>query len=286
MVDGSYQATLRAALVSKTIDGEMLEIANRIQEIYNSLESGQCENLLGKKTVSPDADDIEEQEEGEPDSFDEMLGDVGTYIASTSSSDVKLTAEQVNLTPCYIDNKKIFPVNPPDSTPQTPCDLHDVFDTKLGNSNSTMKTDDEPTTSRFISKTSQLNTYFTSAFYRNNPDYGKPMETDGEGKKEDIKPYIIEPNGTWESIVAWGRNAKLDTEQEIAFQIMAATYVLTFIEEAVEDCKLKETKTEFLKRKKQLELLARRQEGRKNGPPRIFITGPAGAGKCKYNAIT
>ena len=44
---------------------------------------------------------------------------------------------------------------------------------------------------------------------------------------------IVDANGTWQSISKWGENEGLDQEQQTAFEILAAKYVLTFYEEAV-----------------------------------------------------
>ena len=274
---GSYQETLRIKLATQTIDDTMIKTADRIQNIYNSLDSGQCENILNGNTFPPDADDIEEQEEGELDSFDEMLANVGAYMASTSGGPL-LTEEATDLTPNFVDSR-----NTPSLTPTgddyTP--LEDIFqpNTEILSDTAQAK---EPNTYRFKAKTSELNTFFISSFCQLNPDYDASMELD-EAIKTKPPKYIVKPNGSMESIVAWARNAKLDTEQEIAFQILAATYVLTFLEEAEDDCNQNQ-KESLLKRKKQLQILARKKEG-ESRPVRLFVTGPAGAGKCESTSM-
>jgi hypothetical protein len=87
----------------------------------------------------------------------------------------------------------------------------------------------------------------------------------------------VNANGTCESIVLWGRKAGLDPEQQCAFEILAATYVLTFYEDATFD--IGEDKSDFTQRKEKLQLYARRKPD--SAPLIMFITGPAGAGKCK-----
>jgi hypothetical protein len=82
-------------------------------------------------------------------------------------------------------------------------------------------------------------------------------------------------SGSHDSIIVWGQNDNLDTNQHTAFEILASTYVLTFYKDA-EDA----TGNEALIELDDLRNLARRRE---NDDKKLimFITGPAGAGKCK-----
>jgi len=85
-------------------------------------------------------------------------------------------------------------------------------------------------------------------------------------------------NGTWQSIVFWGKQANLDPQQEVAFQILCATCVLAFCMEAVmtpaEDAIFHD------KQKNCLEQLARRKT-MGTSPLRMFISAPIGSGKRK-----
>ena len=90
---------------------------------------------------------------------------------------------------------------------------------------------------------------------------------------------MVNANGTWQSIAAWAMFAQLDIEQQTAFEVLVATYVLTFYE----DDKNSEGNDagQFLLRKEELHVLTR--QGKYFGKPlRMFVTGPAGAGKCKF----
>ena len=78
-----------------------------------------------------------------------------------------------------------------------------------------------------------------------------------------MEKAIVEANGTWQSILKGGQNEGLDKEQQTAFEILAAKYVLTFYEEAVVDAAVVDTtglETEsyvkFIKRKANLYKLA------------------------------
>ena len=73
--------------------------------------------------------------------------------------------------------------------------------------------------------------------------------------------------------------AQLDTEQQTAFEILVATYVLTFYEDAKNSAG--NDMEQFLLQKEELYVLTR--QGKYFGKPlRMFVTGPAGAGKCKF----
>ena len=91
---------------------------------------------------------------------------------------------------------------------------------------------------------------------------------------------MVNANGTWQSIAAWAMFAQLDSEQQTAFEILVATYVLTFYEDAKNNAE--NDAGQFLLRKDELYLLTR-QEKYFGKPLRMFMTGPAGAGKCKFH---
>ena len=79
--------------------------------------------------------------------------------------------------------------------------------------------------------------------------------------------------GSVASIIEWCKNDRLDTNQQIAVEIIVATYILTFYEDA-------NAGEAILHEKEGLSRLAR-QRPNTNEILRMFITGPAGAGKCK-----
>jgi hypothetical protein len=95
-----------------------------------------------------------------------------------------------------------------------------------------------------------------------------------------VEKEIISANRTWQSIQKWGENEVLDDDQQTAFERLGATYVLTFSDEAIINTTDLETSNAFDVRVKGLLQLARKSEDIKK-PLCMFITGPAGAGKCK-----
>ena len=100
-------------------------------------------------------------------------------------------------------------------------------------------------TARFRTSTSELNTLAMTKLLHGADDM-KNLDR-------------VNANGTWDSIVAYGRLSKLDDEQQIAFEILAATYVLTFYDEAEENLLNNEDKDAFIAQKERLMQLARRQ---------------------------
>lgn len=104
-------------------------------------------------------------------------------------------------------------------------------------------------------------------------------ETTDSRKKKGPMPNV---NGSWQSIIAWGHWNDLDEEQQTAYEIMTATYVLTFMEEAHHDT---ECNGEFQDQIDCLRKLSRKRPDDGSKPLRLFVTGPAGAGKCKFSRI-
>ena len=110
-----------------------------------------------------------------------------------------------------------------------------------------------------------------------------------QGNEDKPKIERINCNGSWDSIVAFGRlfgPDGLDSEQQTAFEILAAIYVLTFHDDARENIVDVLEKSNYEKNKEKLEKLARTQLRYtvcKDEPLRMFVTGPAGAGKCEHN---
>jgi hypothetical protein len=135
--------------------------------------------------------------------------------------------------------------------------------------------EDDPLPScHFKTKVSELNTLTMQNFITRNNE---------EETKEDSSGNVkVDATGSWKSILAWGRKANLDPEQQTAFEILAATYVLTFFEEGDIDCgnpSQASIMEHFETEKEKLRQLARRKPDQER-PLRLFVTGPAGAGKC------
>ena len=97
------------------------------------------------------------------------------------------------------------------------------------------------------------------------------------------KTSVIQANGTAESIVEWGMKANLDSGQRQAFEIITASFILTFFND--HRCLLDYTDDDqavshFETEKKKLEKLADSTRSVRKGNQLIALMhGPGGAGK-------
>ena len=118
---------------------------------------------------------------------------------------------------------------------------------------------------RFQTRISELNSLFIN-FYDDYDDYSHHDEM-----------HSCSLLGTAESIVNWGSRANLDENQQSAFEMMAAVFVLSFIDDADLDV---DPSLQTIQVQYDLNNLARTtNDGR---PMCLFVTGPAGSGKCMY----
>ena len=77
-----YQNALQRAHKENRISDEMIEIAENIQTIHNSLASGIVENTLSAETALVEADDFENANEtNDKDNTDDLLADIGELFA-------------------------------------------------------------------------------------------------------------------------------------------------------------------------------------------------------------
>ena len=271
--NGSYTCRLQKAHARNKIDVAMFAIANQIQNIHNLLESA---------IVETDAPEVEGGETNQPNNSDvdmiRLMNEIGDTVATELRNN---DPEPSSFDPTFVrPNKALHDFYPGDTSFEK---LDNCFttlrvDPPVSNppvsNDSTMK----PVQTRFKTKTSTLNKLIFQSFLNEVPPQENTTKTksnDGVAKlKDKWKPNAT---GTWESIVSWGRVAELDKGQQTAFEIMAATFVLGFIEEKEDDASPNEKLSE---QTQSLKRLARRSKTDAR-PLRLFITGPAGAGKCK-----
>ena len=270
-IDGSYIKAFQKAHKEDRFEPEMIKVANNIQNLLDSVDSGFPDHPLNGFTIPVTEEDPNSQEEEEePDS---LLFEIGEYLSRTEKRR-NLNQDATSFYPKFVSDK--FDQHESESEKNSKSDVvlknvieHVASPTKSDQSDSTFEN-----CNRFCPKISQLNSLFLQDLERTTESTNNPSTSE--------KPKrIINANGTWESIIRWGINAELDLEQFTAFEILAATYVLSFYNEAEMDTQDLQT---FRENKKHLEELA--QYGMTNGDPlRMFVTGPAGAGKCKYSKL-
>jgi hypothetical protein len=264
--DDCYQSVLQRAHAEGRISEKMIQIAENIQTLHNSLSSDLVENSLSSKTVLIESDDIEiSSNEDDNDDNDDVLASIGElYATLTDGNGLKEESKCLNIQfgKSHTDES---------SLPFTEVELETVIE--FSNSEESKKGRQKSyQTERFCSTRHNLNTLaMTTTITRS-------QESEA---LNDVVKEIVNANGTWQSILKWGKNGGLDDDQQTAFEILAATYVLTFSDEATIDTTNSETSGVFDERVKGLLELTRKSENVET-PLCMFITGPAGAGKCKF----
>ena len=260
-IDGCYQKGLQKAHTDGRITKEMIEIAENIQTIHNSLASGIPENTLSAETCLVEEGDFENNDDDDDtDNYDELMATMGELFGSLANGEgLKEDSKTIDI---LYGNKQMEGT----AVPKTA--LEDAIEIRQHTEHYENQYQTEYTGERFRSKKSQLNTL--------------AMETtiSRSQANDNTERTIINANGTWQSISKWGENEGLDGEQQTAFEILAARYVLTFYEEAISETSNSETYAVFVDNKLKLYQLTRRNPD-DDEPLCMFITGPAGAGKCK-----
>ena len=96
---------------------------------------------------------------------------------------------------------------------------------------------------------------------------------------KDSKPVkLLEANGSVRSIIDWARKARLDREQRRAFEILAATFVLSFYNDAEDELGERGQNARFKHEQRQLKKIV---EVRKRQSEQLvcLLHGPGGCGK-------
>ena len=256
MTNGSYAQKFQDAFLDGLFSDEDLAIADNIQNIYNTLNSEFPDDPLIATTELVEADEIIPEHPTE-NNFEELLASIGELFGSQANSE-NLKSESEEFNPSLSGSEKLRETIT-NSSIRTEVVLEDVIsDPEEQEKKRQQKT--KTSYGRFQANVSTLNSLVMKRIYTEEGNTG------GNG---------VDATGTWESIEAWAVSAKLDLEQHTAFEILAATYVLTFFEEAKPDGL---GDAEYCEQLKYLRMIARRKTDSKK-PLRMFVTGPAGAGK-------
>ena len=255
---GTYQRRIRQAHESGELDPH-IRIMQNIQNIRNSLDAGRMMDDL--PTLEIDPDDSQMIESSRPE--DDYTNLIATYFAKTSNT-VILKEEPVvfefpetSFSTSEIDHGDIWSNGPRNvlvsgNKPKPP--KPHVFG----------KT-------REITTLQSLNYVLQSSFL---------MHQEGITNNEQVIA-----NGTVESIIAFGLSRNFDLDQQTAFEILTATYILTYVEDVFyeyKDGNKDNPSIEFQQLSECRDLLKSlaQVDKRKKEPLRMFLTGPAGAGKC------
>jgi hypothetical protein len=256
----SYQSAFLALVVSNRISENIATFANNIQDIHNSLRVDMPPNMLSDRT------DLEEEEDENNQPINStteeearLLATIAKTMAATANSTIPLSSAATDVTPNFLDATTNVPMMNMETVGEGLQTNTVVFETCTAQTGKTKNTAVK-FQNRFATSVVELNTlvYKTLLVPAN--------------ANEHLRNPTANATGSRDSIVKWGKQDGLDKNQQIAFEILVATYVLTFHEDA--------TGTETLQERQTLKCLAR-QRPNKNEKLRMFITGPAGAGKCK-----
>jgi hypothetical protein len=275
LLNESYTKRMQEAIKSNIVSPAMIEIANNIQTIHNSLNSPMVENILTSSTYLEDPEDYE-MDEGPPETdMDDILLRIGTSLASSLLD--TLTEEASDLNP--ISGHNVLQPRELDKFG----DVLDAFEMEEENHINTNENNNDSAFSveRFSVNTSKLNQLIFKTFLSRKDMDERRNATSQEEKDNDAplnQKWKVDATGTWQSIVAWSKVNGLDADQQTAFEILAATFVLTFHLGQTKD----EIESGFLKEEFNSLCKLARKDNNDSNPLRLFVTGPAGAGKCKF----
>lgn len=266
-LDGSFTRRLKFADSEKLISSEIIEIANNIHDIRNSLESTMMQNVFPTDTELPiDSENIDEQSTLTENEFDmeTLLQQIG-QIVKPPGIDNMLQTEETSFTP--YENSVQHTISSTEYDNRCFADIQDAFENPFQEDDLPSTAESNYTTELNCTDFRVLNELFLSSFQ------SEQNNTNNSNKF----PYV-DADGTWQSIVKWGADAPLDEDQRTAFEILAATYVIGYIDEAENHS---EASTNSMENYEKLKTLSRQDKRNSNEPLCMFITGPAGAGKCK-----
>jgi hypothetical protein len=273
--NGSYQGRWQYAYEKKIFSKSMVYIANNIQTIRNSLGSSIPDDIITYETTRLEIDETpaencEQVPDNDPPGIDDLFAmdsSMSVLVEETTKINLTFGGRVFNCRKRIPENVEVEDLT---STVQY---AEEENETSIAQGTETVQY-----LERFSTSVAELNSLaLQQVLMRNSME----DEEASDFEEESIAKTIVNATGTWQSIVAWGINAQLDTEQQSAFEILASCYVLTFYEEARQDGI---SDAEYLFRKESLCQLARRDPASRE-PLRMFITGPAGAGKCKCKPI-
>jgi hypothetical protein len=259
-VDGCYQKGFQKAHENGKFTKEVIEIAENIQTVHNSLASGIPENTLSAETCLIEEGDFDKNDEDDDtDNYDELMATMGELFGSLANGDgLKEDSKTFDL---HYGNNQM------DGTTVPVTALEDAIEISQHPENHGISYEIDYAAKRHEATKTELNTLaMSTTISRSQID-------------DNTERTVINANGTWQSISKWGENEGLDGEQQTAFEILAARYVLSFYEEAISETTA-ETYPAFIDNQQKLYQLTRR-DSRDTEPLIMFITGPAGAGKCK-----
>ena len=258
----TFQEAFRDLEINNKFPSDVKRFANNIQDIHNSIRVSMPTNMLSDATFLDDdtMDDTTNNLCSTDEQEAHLLATIATTLAETANIPVALSNTATNVSPQFLSSTNEVPkmvfesigemqVVDPNAVVYETIDLPSANESDLANH----------VPSRFVTTVSELNTLVYRSLLVPQDSYFHNQTSNATGSVA--------------SIIEWCKNDRLDTNQQIAVEIIVATYILTFYEDA-------SAGEALLHEKEGLSLLARQRQNT-NETLRMFITGPAGAGKCK-----
>jgi hypothetical protein len=286
ILNDCHQDAFMAAMNTHAFTEDSLERMQNIVDLLNSIDSSTMpENGVTMVTEDPDPPPEGAGGSRNDDGAEDWMGEVAAFMAINEVETEKLTEEARSFN---IDRSSGFPTaggesNEPLKTRLSECipEVGTVFRKMVTEDSDGAPPDEdmvaELQNGRSTTSKRALFTLFSTCHVVDG------VISDGIGAGH--APHgvqTVKAIGTAESIVAWGESKGLDAEQQIAFEIMAAHFVRSYVLEAEDNLADHEMdeRAFIAKCLEDLNKLARREmmDGR---ALKMFITGPAGSGKCK-----
>ena len=256
----SFQEAFAFRVASGQLTEEVTRFANNIQDLHNSIRVTLPKNMLTMTTHSEDEafDETVHNRISNEDQEAQFRANIATMLAQTENQINESPSPVTSVTPLFIKNvENVTPAfSKVGDTALTTTDKEVYEMTNLPYKRP--KDGPEGFANPFCTTVIALNTLVLNGLLVS-ANANPTNQTD-------------DATGSVASIITWCKNDRLDTNQQIAVEIMIATYILTFYENAEGD--------DVLDQMEGLKRLARRKPNNCETLC-MFITGPAGAGKCK-----
>ena len=258
----TFQDAFKFLEESDSIPKNVKEVANNIQDIHNSMNVTLPKNMLSATTCFDDTteENTVEDKRHQAEQNSIMLEMLASTLTETSQISQPLVTMPTSISPILPKTKFDIPKVAFGKNHQQLAKSETVVYELSNTPSSDELVTQNVYSKRFICTVASLNCLV--------------MRTLEDPENQNRTNKTDNATGSVQSIIRWCQNDGLDTKQQIAVEIMVATYVLTFYTDA--------TGSETPLRKEDLRKIAR-QPVDKEETLRMFITGPAGSGKCKWN---
>jgi hypothetical protein len=234
-LDNSFQKQMTYLIaIPHLIPEHLIKIANNIQNLHNSLASTMPENNLDIETM------LEEEEE--LDLINSQQNESNTQVTNSqliTMIEAFALDQESNMMDACVTEETLRVLNPIHGTKfqigqnaltcsaLSIAQLESVVEiTEEVMSTSASSNQRNIFARRFVAPMDELNSLLMSTTILVDRTLDNGSSTPNTTKRR------INANGSWQSIVLWGMNVGFDEDQQMAFEILASTYVITFFDDA------------------------------------------------------